>query len=102
MEVYSKGKKFVTHFLVIYFLKGKEKTLFGFTVSRKIGKAVKRNRIKRQLREVVRLNLEKFPNGVWFVVNTKKCSKHADFRDFERDLEGFLKWLNEKGFNNSD
>ncbi len=102
IEVYSKGKKFNTDYLVIYFLKGKDNKLFGFTVSRKIGKAVKRNRIKRLLREVVRLYLDSFPENVWYVLNTKKVAKEADFKAFEKDITNFLSWINEKDYNSAN
>ncbi|BBB33486.1 ribonuclease P protein component [Thermotomaculum hydrothermale] len=80
---------------------GKDSKLFGFTVSKKIGKAVKRNKIKRQLREVVRLYLNSFPENCFYVINTKKSSKEADFQGFLEDITLFLKWINEKDFNSN-
>lgn len=56
--VYKKGKSTADANLVMYILKkdqGEEKR-FGFTISKKIGKAVVRNRIRRILKEVCRLN----------------------------------------------
>ena len=40
----------------------------GFSVNKKTGKAYVRNKIKRQLREIVRLNLEKFEPNYNYVI----------------------------------
>ncbi|SHN49361.1 ribonuclease P protein component [Desulfovibrio litoralis DSM 11393] len=44
----------------------------GLAVGRKIGSAVKRNRVKRVLREFFRLNQYDIPNGFDYVVIPKK------------------------------
>lgn len=41
---------------------------FGFVVSRKVGNAVQRNRVKRRLRHLVAAQREQTPPGVWAVV----------------------------------
>ncbi len=99
LEVYNKGLKFNGKYLVIYFLPDRKEKQFGFTVSKKIGKAVVRNRIKRQIKEVVRLNLDRFPEKTWYVFNTKKVAIEADFRNFKEEINLFLSWINEKDFN---
>ena len=53
--VFEKGHSMNGRYLVVYFLHNQfGYPRFGFCVGRKLGKAVQRNRIKRQLREVVR------------------------------------------------
>ena len=67
-------------YLVLYARRNRTQTnRVGITVSRKLGHAVVRNRIRRRLREVYRLNEEQFTSG-WdiVVVARSRCIK-ADF-----------------------
>ena len=56
------------------------KNRVGITVSKKLGKAHTRNRIRRRLREVYRLNEEQFLAGWDIVVVARSAAIHADFQ----------------------
>jgi ribonuclease P protein component len=61
-DVYKKGIRITTDHLLFLFLKG-EGVSAGITIGRKIGTAVKRNRIKRVIREFIRANMGGLPAG---------------------------------------
>lgn len=51
----------------------------GFTVGRVLGGAVQRNRIKRRLREAVRLHRSLLKGSVDVVINPKKSARTVEF-----------------------
>ena len=67
-------------FLVLYARKNRTHTnRVGVTVSKKLGCAVVRNRVRRRLREVYRLNEAKFAPGWDIVVVARSRCVKADF-----------------------
>jgi ribonuclease P protein component len=62
-------------------------TRLGITVTRKIGNAVARNRIKRLVREVFRLNRARLPEGLDLVWVAKQQAAQACFADVLGDFE---------------
>lgn len=70
-----------------------KKSRFGFVVPNKIDKrATVRNRIKRQMREIVRLNLPKIKLTVDGLILVKPGIKKLDYKQIEKEIvELFLK-----------
>ena len=66
--------------LVLYARKNRTDTnRVGITVSKKLGHAVVRNRVRRRLRVVYRLNEDKFQSGWDIVVVARTRAIYADF-----------------------
>ena len=85
------GKRHHTrHFVVIIKQNGLGITRLGVTVSKKAGNAVKRNRVKRLIREFFRLNNSKIPQGYDIVVTAKKDASYLDFWKTKDELEAIL------------
>ena len=67
-------------YLVLYARPNRSATnRVGITTGKKLGHAVVRNRVRRRLREVYRLNEEKFLPGYDIVVVAQSRAIHADF-----------------------
>ena len=59
----------------------------GFTTPRALGKAVVRNRIKRRVRDAVRLQLDRL-NPQWsIVINPRRKALDASTQDLQREVE---------------
>ena len=69
LQIQNAGRRVATrHFLVVYVAAGDGPTRLGITVTKKIGNAVVRNRIKRAVRETFRGCAATLARGVSLVV----------------------------------
>ena len=64
---------------------------YGFAVSRRVGKAVVRNRVKRLLREVTRLRHERIRPGWDIVFIARAPCSEANFGEIDRAVEELLR-----------
>lgn len=79
-RVYKQGRRhFSPHMTVFYLRQTEGGARVGFTVGRVLGGAVQRNRIKRRLREAVRLRRSALKGAVDVVINPKKSVLTVEF-----------------------
>lgn len=79
-RVYKQGKRhFSSHMTVFYLGQAAGGARVGVAVGRMLGGAVQRNRIKRRLREAVRLQRAALKGAVDVVINPKKSVLTAEF-----------------------
>lgn len=87
-RLYSKGKSAVTPYMVVYCRKnGRGCNRLGYTASVKLGHAVVRNRVRRRLREIYRLNAPALKTGFDIVIVARSKSVGAEYRRMD---EAFL------------
>ncbi len=96
-NLFSKGKFYYGEFIHFYIkLSNSKVNKLGIAISRKQGKAVQRNRIKRLIRENYKEFETKIKTGTQMiiVVNRKKDLKEINFYDVQEDFYRTLKKAN--------
>lgn len=87
--VYSKGSSIVNERVVMKILpNGLDLSRYGFSISRRVGKAVVRNRVKRLLREILRLTPLRPGWDIIFIARSRAAD--ANYIDLEKSVRGLL------------
>ncbi len=92
-RVYDTGLKYSTRLFAAFYLdQGSRRSTprAGFTVPRAVGKAVKRNRIKRRIREAVRLELAALDPRWDVVFNPRRGVLDAPFADLRTEVRKLI------------
>jgi ribonuclease P protein component len=86
--VYDKGVRFSGPCFAAFCLAapGQDQARIGFTVSKAMGNSVVRNRLRRRVREAVRLNLERLGPEWMIVVNPRRTALDATFEELTGEV----------------
>ena len=85
----NRSKFFIINFQYI----PNSENFLGITVSKKVGKAVIRNYLKRIIRSIIRKNINLIPNGLLFEIIPKKGAEKTSYHLLEKDLVDTLTTL---------
>ncbi|OAB42065.1 ribonuclease P protein component [Paenibacillus glacialis] len=87
-RVYRHGRSFANHQFVVYWFRKKEVEQFrvGISVSKKVGNAVVRNRMRRMVKEIVRHHDSELIEHVDLVFIVRKGAITMPYKDMERSV----------------
>ncbi len=104
INVYKSGRRISSPFFVMYIKKNDlGYSRLGVSVSKKVGKSVVRNKIKRQIKEIIRKNYD-FINSGWDIVfSVKPTAVQLNYAHMEKEIISLLKrgriYNDKKAFN---
>ena len=93
-RLYAKGRSAVSPTMVLYCRKnGRRENRLGLTTGTKLGHAVVRNRVRRRLREIYRLQEHRLSPGSDIVVVARVRAVYSRYAELERDFLRLAKKL---------
>jgi ribonuclease P protein component len=96
--VYRGGRRRSSATFVIFLRpNGSEKTRFGMSVKKALGNAVTRNRIRRRVREILRLHREEIAPGWDVVIHPGRATGTLKFAKLEAELLALLPRVQQPG-----
>jgi ribonuclease P protein component len=91
-KVYNEEKYYVEKYVVMYIvLNNSNFNRVGFSVSKKVGKSVVRNKVKRQMKEAYRKFADNTKLGFDIVFTARAGSGSADYKMIENNIKSVLK-----------
>ncbi len=86
-RLYNRGKSQANNFFVIYWRKnGQKDSRIGFSISKKLGKAVQRNLLKRRCKMAARTLLDEFLPGYDYVFIVRANAAGAEYAQIAKQM----------------
>ena len=79
------------YYVICYQKKDDENNNYGFAVGTKMGNAVRRNKIKRQIKAIVDNNIDLFPKYYDYIIISKKELLSLKYSNMEEELVKIIK-----------
>ena len=90
--VYRRGKSFSNSLLVLYIYKNKKNiNRLGVSINKRVGNSVERNRIKRLIKEIYRLNSDNIKVGYDLVFIARNLSKGRNYMEIGNSIKNSIK-----------
>jgi len=85
LRVKTAGRAYSGRLMTVGVLKECDATRIGLITSKRVGGAVERNRVRRRLRELMRLSLPQWTANVWVVAIARHTAVKASFAEMQNE-----------------
>ena len=90
-EIINKKQNIKNKYFSTYYDATNEDNKYGISIPKKIGKAHIRNKIKRQLKNIIRVNEKNIQKGFNYVIIIKEASLELSYQELSYELLSLLK-----------
>ena len=90
-KIISKEKSIKNKYFSIYYEKTDTNNRYGITIPKKVGKAHIRNKLKRQIKNIIITNEKDIQIGFNYVIIIKETSKELSYIDMQQELINLMK-----------
>ena len=89
-EIINNKQSVKSKYFSIYYIKS-DKTLYGITVPKKVGKAHIRNKLKRQIKNIIITNEFDIQKNYNYVIILKEATLNLDYNELKNELLYIIK-----------
>jgi ribonuclease P protein component len=90
-EIISEKKSYKSKYFSVYYKKTNENNKYGITVPKKVGKAHIRNKLKRQIKNIIITNEKDIQTGFNYVIIIKEASLELSYQELSYEILSLLK-----------
>ncbi|MDD5349537.1 MAG: ribonuclease P protein component [Chthoniobacteraceae bacterium] len=85
LQVKAQGRAHAGRYMTLGVLPGRPASKVGLITSKRVGGAVERNRVRRRLRELMRLTRPAWKSGIWIVAIARRAAVTASFDQLQAE-----------------
>lgn len=94
-NIINNGRYYKSNYFTIYALKNDlDNYRFGISVGKKVGNAVVRNKVKRQMRMIIDNYKKNYQNGMDYIIIIRSNYTNADFSEIKMSFENIINKIN--------
>jgi len=102
-NIINQGKYYKCNYFIVYTLKNElDHYRFGISVGKKVGNAVVRNKVKRQMRMIIDNYKKNYQNGKDYIIIIRSNYTNAIFSEIQLAFENIIGKINRISKENND